>query len=471
MATFAPLGDSVVVAVTETDQRVALPALPASNPFLRLVAAQGNMLALYVKLGNGAVTGSVTTSVRVRPGSIADPLYIFVGAAETHLSIFCEGPPGNVTITAGKFMDSDPDSGFAPLGSSSDIAVTNTDQRAALPTLPASNPVIRLNAKQANMAALYIKLGNAAVTGSLATSMRIQPGSVDEPIYIGVGAGETHLSIFCEGMPGAVALAGGKFGTGDLAAGSVSYAQIQNVSASPRLLGRKTAGAGVIEEITLTEALDFGGGAAQGDILYRGAANWARLAASTAGRLLKTNGAGADPAWVAPPAWQVIEAGTASSVVNFDFSVAGFDEVDVWAFIRPATDGVRLQARFSQNGGSSFLTGATDYRWGAMVGDLRTESAGSGTNLIEVGGTTNTIGNAADEGYWFRAFLHRPNASGNSKTIHFKGQYCLTTGVIRAGMVGGQLILNTTAITDLQFFFSTGNVAEASFVSYGRTLS
>ena len=41
------------------------------------------------------------------------------------------------------------------------------------------------------------------------------------------------------------------------------------------------------------------GGIAQGDILYRGASVWERLAAGTSGYFLKTQGAGANPAWAA----------------------------------------------------------------------------------------------------------------------------------------------------------------------------
>lgn len=82
-----------------------------------------------------------------------------------------------------------------------------------------------------------------------------------------------------------------------IAAGAVTYAKIQNVSAASRVLARKTAGAGSVEEATLSEVLDFVGSAAQGDILYRGAAGWARLAAGVSGRFLKTLGSGADPIW------------------------------------------------------------------------------------------------------------------------------------------------------------------------------
>lgn len=79
---------------------------------------------------------------------------------------------------------------------------------------------------------------------------------------------------------------------------TVTYAKMQNVSATSRILGRKTAGAGDVEELTLSEVLDFISSAAQGDLLYRGASSWARLPAGVAGQLLQTAGAAANPAWV-----------------------------------------------------------------------------------------------------------------------------------------------------------------------------
>lgn len=78
---------------------------------------------------------------------------------------------------------------------------------------------------------------------------------------------------------------------------AVTYAKLQDVSATSRVLGRKTSGAGDAEECTLSEVLDFIGSAAQGDILYRGASGWARLGAGTSGQVLKTQGASANPAW------------------------------------------------------------------------------------------------------------------------------------------------------------------------------
>ena len=42
------------------------------------------------------------------------------------------------------------------------------------------------------------------------------------------------------------------------------------------------------------------GSDAQGDVMYYDGTNWVRLAAGTSGQFLKTNGAGANPAWAAP---------------------------------------------------------------------------------------------------------------------------------------------------------------------------
>lgn len=85
--------------------------------------------------------------------------------------------------------------------------------------------------------------------------------------------------------------------TGQIANDAVTYAKLQNISATDRILGRDSTGAGDAEELTLSQALDFIGSAAQGDILYRGATAWERLGAGTSGQVLTTAGAGANPSW------------------------------------------------------------------------------------------------------------------------------------------------------------------------------
>lgn len=86
--------------------------------------------------------------------------------------------------------------------------------------------------------------------------------------------------------------------TAKVADAAITLAKMANL-AQGYLIGRKTAGAGVPEAMTLSEVLDLVGSAAQGDILYRGASGWTRLPAGTSGHFLKTQGSGADPAWAA----------------------------------------------------------------------------------------------------------------------------------------------------------------------------
>ena len=86
------------------------------------------------------------------------------------------------------------------------------------------------------------------------------------------------------------------FATFSGAQANLVHARLQTV-ANARLIGRRTAGPGLAEEVTLSELLDFIGSAAQGDILYRGASGWARLAAGVIGRVLTSGGGAADVVW------------------------------------------------------------------------------------------------------------------------------------------------------------------------------
>lgn len=84
-----------------------------------------------------------------------------------------------------------------------------------------------------------------------------------------------------------------------IANNAVTYAKMQDISATQRALGRKTAGSGDTEECTIAELLDWAS-ATQGVILYRGASAWTALAPSTDGYVLTTHGAAANPTWTGP---------------------------------------------------------------------------------------------------------------------------------------------------------------------------
>jgi hypothetical protein len=98
---------------------------------------------------------------------------------------------------------------------------------------------------------------------------------------------------------------------------AVTYAKIQDVSATSRILGRRTAGSGDVEECTLSQILDFIGSAAQGDILYRGSASWSRLGAGSNRQFLQTQGAAADVQW-ANGGSVLLTSGTVTNAATLD---------------------------------------------------------------------------------------------------------------------------------------------------------
>ena len=209
--------------------------------------------------------------------------------------------------------------------------------------------------------------------------------------------------------------------TTDIDADAVTYAKIQNVSATDRILGRSTAGAGDIEEITCTSAarsilddastaaiattLGLGTGSspeftavnlghasdttlsrsaagvlavegnlvpspasqAHGDVLFRGASGWERLAAGTSGQFLKTLGAGAAPAWDTA-------SGTPPSI-----NVQTFNSSGTWS--KPAGNYSSYKVQLWGAGGS----GGKGQAAGAAAG-------GGGGGYLEVVGSIDDLG-------------------------------------------------------------------------------
>lgn len=105
--------------------------------------------------------------------------------------------------------------------------------------------------------------------------------------------------------------------TASIADKAVTYAKIQDVSDTARVLGRKTAGAGPVEEMTASDFLDLVG-ATRGSIPYRGASGWAILTPGTAGTILTSSGAGADPVYAS-----AASAGKLGQVLQDSYSTKG----------------------------------------------------------------------------------------------------------------------------------------------------
>lgn len=127
--------------------------------------------------------------------------------------------------------------------------------------------------------------GTTVVMGTTPTI--ITPNLLAPTITSFVNAAHDHQDAAGGATLDAAAIAAGTFPTARIADDAITYAKIQDVSATDRLLGRVTAGAGVVEEITLTAAgralIDDANAAAQRTTLGLGTI---ATAASTAYLLL-----------------------------------------------------------------------------------------------------------------------------------------------------------------------------------------
>lgn len=145
-----------------------------------------------------------------------------------------------------------------------------------------------------------------------------------------------------------------------LANNAVTYAKMQDLSTTARVIGRKSAGAGDPQELTLSDVLDMVGSAAEGDILFRGAAGWVRLPKGAARQVLRQN------AGLTAPAWEESDvkfltggnfSGAQNDIVLTSYIAAGYSRFRLhWREWLPATNGSQLLLQMSSNGGSSFLS-------------------------------------------------------------------------------------------------------------------
>ncbi len=109
-----------------------------------------------------------------------------------------------------------------------------------------------------------------------------------------------------------------------IANNAVTYAKMQDVSATARAIGRNTAGSGDPEEITGTQILDWIG-SVQGSILYRNGTVWTALPPNTAGYVLTDGGAGANPSWAAAGGGSTGSTNYRSAVITLTMTTTNVD--------------------------------------------------------------------------------------------------------------------------------------------------
>ena len=149
------------------------------------------------------------------------------------------------------------------------------------------------------------------------------------------------------------------------ASANPSWASVTGLTAiaSGDVIANTTGSSALPTGVTLSSLLDFVFDNSQGDILYRGASGWTYLAPSTAGYVLQTGGASADPSWVASSALVNIASGTMlanvsgisalpTSTTGTAFLDSAFSNVQgdilyrngtVWTVLSPGTAGQQFQ--------------------------------------------------------------------------------------------------------------------------------
>lgn len=188
---------------------------------------------------------------------------------------------------------------------------------------------------------------------------------------------------------------------------------------------------------SLSDVLDFIGSAAHGDILYRDSAGWARLGAGTAGQVLQTNGASADPTWVTPSSsgqgpWTSVASGTFSGSVVSVTGLAAYNEIMI--VLNAATlssSGIRI-VTVSTNNGSSYFTSSGNYI------HVNADGTTASRSNIEMHTTATTSGRSC--------YCHIVNTEGQRKVIYtattdhwFVGDTSNDIDAIQIGSTAGNL--------------------------------
>lgn len=347
-----------------------------------------------------------------------------------------QGGTGLSTIASGAILYASALDTLAALAApSADRVLTHTG------TVPAWALVADANVSS-TAAIAYSKLANVSATDRVLGRQTAGAGAIEEITCTAAGraliddataaAQRTTLGL------GALATLA-TVGTTEIADDAVTYAKIQNVSATSRALGRNTAGAGDTEEVTLSQILDWIGSAAQGDILYRGATAWARLAAGTSGNVLQTNGAGANPSWAAASGGSVslltASSGTTTTTTAENVAtvaISGLTVLDtIQAYVTLEMD--------TQAGGNVDLYNNTD-----SVNVVRVATAATDLQAGDKTQTISTVGNAQSANTRVLSITHGSDVVGDTEirtsnnvafTTAWTGSW--TLALRQAGVVSG----------------------------------
>ena len=134
---------------------------------------------------------------------------------------------------------------------------------------------------------------------------------------------------------------------------------------------------------------------------------------------------------------------------------------------RPVTDGAKIQLRFNSSVGSPD-TGGSQYRYAARSfrdnGDLTNDNS-NGASVIST--SSMNTGNDTSENLAGEFILHNPSGTSGRKVLHGHSVGMQTDTAVFHNKFAAVYTETTVAVTGVQFFFNSGNIARGTFKFYG----
>ena len=131
--------------------------------------------------------------------------------------------------------------------------------------------------------------------------------------------------------------------------------------------------------------------------------------------------------------------------------------------------GSSLLTQFSTDGGSSFLSGATDYEFDNYVSYSYPTGAGQSSSIS--GSSSMTIApsitnDSTGKAYSGQIWIYDPGATGHAKCNSI-GIWKNTSNYYTHSRMGGVCDANTTAVNAITLYMSSGNITAGHFELWG----